>query len=68
MVNGVNKCMRRKRPPYIPAYSSRKYFHRKVRDVEKEIIYFKEQGLWSKVSRLYYELRNKWWGYKKYKK
>ena len=53
MVNGVNKCMRRKRPPYIPAYSSRKYFHRKVRDVEKEIIYFKKQGLWSKVSRLY---------------
>ena len=54
------------RPSYIPSWSSRKKFHRKIRDIEKQIIEAKTNGDWTKVSGLNYILRNSWWGYKKY--
>ena len=58
---------RLKRPSYIPPYQSRKKICRKIRDTEKQVNISKKKGLWSRVSRLMYILRNAWWGYKRYK-
>ena len=56
-----------KLPPYIVSHNKRKNFSRKIRDTEKEVTICKKKGLWSRVSRLMYILRNAWWGYKRYK-
>ena len=58
--------MRRQRPSYIPPYSRRKDFSRKIRDTEKQINELKNKNEWTEVSRLCYLLRNSWWGYKRY--
>ena len=55
-----------KRPSYIPPYSRRKDFCRKIRDTEREIRNLKEEGKWKDVAHLGYVLRNAWWGYKRY--
>jgi len=55
-----------KRPSYTPPYSRRKDFCRKVRNVEKEIQEFKDEGNWREASHLQWVLRNSWWGYKRY--
>jgi len=54
------------RPSYIPPFSKRKYFCRKVRQVEKEIRNLKAGDSWVKASYLQWYLRNVWWGYKRY--
>ena len=56
-----------KLPPYIVPYNNRKKFCRKVRDTEKEVQSFKDQGDWKTASHLQWVLRNAWWGYKRYK-
>ncbi len=53
--------------PYIVTYEKRKKFSRKIRDTERDITASRKKGLWSRVSRLMYTLRNAWWGYKRYK-
>ena len=58
--------MRLQRPSYIPPYSRRKDFSRKIRDTEKQINELKNKNQWTEVSRLCYLLRNSWWGYKRY--
>tara|TARA_Y100000593_G_scaffold74398_1_gene136903 strand:+ start:8019 stop:8198 length:180 start_codon:yes stop_codon:yes gene_type:complete len=55
------------RPSYIPPYSRRKDFCRKIRDTEKQINELKKKNNWTEASRLCYTLRNSWWGYKRYK-
>ena len=54
------------RPSYIPPYSRRKDFCRKIRDTEKKIQTLKEQKRWKEASRSQWTLRNAWWGYKRY--
>jgi len=56
------------KPSYIPSYSLRVKYSRKIRDTEKEIAKLKQQGDWNSVTYLTWQLRNKWWGYKKYSK
>lgn len=65
--SGVNNSMR-SRVTYIPKYSSRKDYSRKIRETEKKIEKFKYEGNWDKVAYLTRQLHNAWWGYKKYKK
>mgnify|MGYP003129370727 CR=1 FL=1 len=54
------------RPSYIPAYSNRKKFCRKIRGIEKRIHQLKNENKWIEASRLEWVLRNAWWGYKRY--
>lgn len=58
--------MNKKRPPWIPPYSSRKYFSNKIRETEEEIRGMQREGKWIEASRKQYSLRQSWWGYKKY--
>ena len=54
------------RPKYIPSFSKRKNFCRKIRQTEKEIENLKKEEKWRDVAHLEYVLRNAWWGYKRY--
>jgi len=54
------------RPSYIPPYSRRKDFCRKVKLTEGEIQKLKDNNEWTEASQLSYYLRNVWWGYKRY--
>ena len=54
------------RPSYIPPYSRRKDFCRKIRQIEKEIQNLKADDNWVEASYLEWYLRNVWWGYRRY--
>tara|TARA_B100000959_G_C14391943_1_gene382537 strand:- start:195 stop:392 length:198 start_codon:yes stop_codon:yes gene_type:complete len=54
------------RPKYIPPFSKRKDFCRKIRETQKKIHKLKTEGEWRSVSHLGYVLRHAWWGYKRY--
>ncbi len=54
------------RPSYIPPYSRRKDFCKKIRQIEKQIKNLKATDSWIKASYLEWYLRNVWWGYKRY--
>jgi hypothetical protein len=55
-----------RREAHIPPYSCRKYFPRKIREIEKKIRALKNENNWIEASKLEYTLRNSWWGYKRY--
>ncbi len=54
------------RPKYIPPYSMRKDFCRKIRETEKQIQKLKSEGDHDKAKYLKWLLRNVWWGYTRY--
>ena len=51
---------------YIPPYSRRKDFCRKIRETEKQIQQLKAEGDYDGAKYLGWLLRNAWWGYKRY--
>ena len=55
-----------KRLPYIPPYSRRVDFCRKIRETEKQVQFLKNEGRWREMSHFTWYLRNVWWGYKRY--
>jgi len=55
-------------PSWVPKYSVRKYFSRKIRETEKEIFILKKRGEWPEAAFKEWTLRKVWWGYKRYKK
>ena len=51
---------------YIPPYSRRKDFCRKIRETEKQIQQLKSNGHYYRAKHLGWLLRNAWWGYTRY--